>query len=49
MLEKARLYLDEGCIFGPEGAGFERVNIACPRAVLEDALIRLKNAVRSLD
>jgi cysteine-S-conjugate beta-lyase len=49
MLDEARLYLDEGYIFGPEGAGFERVNIACPRSMLEDALIRLRNAVRSLD
>jgi cystathionine beta-lyase len=48
MREKARLYLDEGYIFGPEGEGFERVNIACPRAILADALERIKAAVGGL-
>ncbi|MBM2847627.1 MAG: cystathionine beta-lyase, partial [Anaerolineales bacterium] len=31
MLKEARVYLDEGFLFGPEGEGFERINIACPR------------------
>ncbi|MDR3209084.1 MAG: pyridoxal phosphate-dependent aminotransferase [Oscillospiraceae bacterium] len=41
---KARLWLDAGTIFGPEGAGFERVNIACPRKTLQAALERLERA-----
>ena len=45
MLNKAGLYLDEGYIFGEEGAGFERINVACPRAILADAMHRLANAV----
>ncbi len=45
MLNKAGLYLDEGYIFGEEGAGFERINVACPRAILEDAMQRLADAV----
>ena len=36
------LYLDEGHIFGREGQGFERINLACPRRVLLAALKRLK-------
>ena len=48
MQEKARLYFDEGYIFGPEGEGFERVNIACPRAILADALERMKRAVQEI-
>ncbi len=48
MREKARLYLDEGYVFGPEGEGFERVNIACPRHILADALERIKEAVQGL-
>jgi cystathionine beta-lyase len=48
MLEKARVVLDEGYIFGPEGAGFERMNIACPRPVLMEAARRISEAVRSL-
>ena len=42
------LFFDEGYLFGEEGAGFERINLACPRHVLETALARLKNAVASL-
>ena len=45
MLNEARVYLDEGFIFGPEGEGFERINIACPRSILIEALDHIKNAV----
>jgi cysteine-S-conjugate beta-lyase len=44
---KARLRLDEGCIFGPEGKGFQRINIACPRETLKTALERLRQAFYS--
>lgn len=42
--EKGKLWLDTGTMFGEEGSGFERINIACPRATLEDALKRLRKA-----
>lgn len=42
------LFLDEGYVFGEEGAGFERINLACPRSILEGAMERLKDAVNSL-
>jgi cystathionine beta-lyase len=48
MLRGARVYLDEGFIFGPEGKGFERMNIACPRSILAEALERIKNAIDKL-
>ncbi|MGD8703275.1 MAG: aminotransferase, partial [Desulfosarcina sp.] len=48
MLETARLFMDDGFIFGPEGEGFERINIACPRAMLQDALARIRRAVDAL-
>jgi len=48
MCDTARVYLDEGYIFGPEGAGFERMNIACPRHILADALDRIKDTVDQL-
>ena len=41
---KHDLFLDEGYIFGKEGVGFERINIACPRHVLADALKRMSEA-----
>ncbi|MFV9674736.1 MAG: MalY/PatB family protein [Anaerolineales bacterium] len=45
MLEEAKVYLDEGYIFGTEGEGFERVNLACPRSVLVEALERIRNVL----
>ncbi len=47
MMEQARVNLDEGELFGPQGEGFERFNIACPRSVLEAVLDRIKTAVNS--
>jgi bifunctional pyridoxal-dependent enzyme with beta-cystathionase and maltose regulon repressor activities len=47
MINDAQWFTDEGAMFGEEGRGFERVNIACPGAVLEEALERLLRALRS--
>lgn len=44
IVHKARLWLNDGAIFGESGAGFQRVNVACPRKVLEEALERMKRA-----
>ncbi len=44
----AKLWLDDGYIFGKGGGGFERINAACPRATLEEALNRLSAALRRL-
>ncbi|CDF59265.1 MalY/PatB family protein [Thermobrachium celere] len=41
--EKAKVALQEGSIFGEEGRGFQRINIACPRYLLEEAIVRIKN------
>ncbi len=49
MMQKARVYLDEGEMFGPEGTGFERFNIACPRSILVEALERIKTAVANIE
>lgn len=38
---KAKLWLDEGNIFGREGEKFQRINYACPRVVLKECLDRL--------
>ena len=48
IVHQAKLWLDRGAIFGKAGEGFERINIACPRSVLEDALKRLEIAVKAL-
>lgn len=44
MQEEAALFLGEGYAFGPAGAGFERINLACPRRYLAAGLSRLKDA-----
>ena len=44
LLDNAKLWLDEGYIFGTGGSGFERFNVACPKATLEKALIQLRDA-----
>jgi len=40
---KAKLWLNDGTVFGAGGEGFQRINAACPRKVLNDALIRLES------
>ena len=47
-VEDAHLALNDGTTFGKEGEGFMRLNIACPRAVLEQALKQLEQAVINL-
>ncbi|SHI18083.1 cystathione beta-lyase [Sporobacter termitidis DSM 10068] len=47
IVHKAGLWLDGGLMFGPAGTGFQRINIACPRSVLEKALTQLEKAVNS--
>lgn len=43
----AKLWLDDGYIFGAGGSGFERMNIACPRETLKTALERIKRALNA--
>ena len=45
-VNKARLALNDGEMFGKGGEGFMRLNIATPRAILQDALERLSKAVQ---
>ncbi len=45
-LKEARVALSEGIAFGPEGEGFVRLNFGCPRATLEEALGRMKEALQ---
>ena len=42
---KAKVLFDEGYVFGDDGEGFERINIACPRPILDAALARLKREI----
>ncbi len=48
MREQARVGFDDGFIFGEGGSGFQRMNIACPRSILREALERIGKAVKIL-
>jgi len=43
LVQKGKLWLSSGLSFGKGGKGFERINTACPRSVLQNALERLQN------
>lgn len=45
-IEKARLALNDGGRFGTGGEGWLRINIGCPRSILQEALERLEKAFR---
>lgn len=47
LLDDARLWLNAGTMYGAEGEGYMRWNIACPRIVMLDGLNRFLNFVRS--
>ena len=45
ILYEAKLWLDSGAIFGKAGEGYQRINAACPRSILEDALDRIRRVI----
>ena len=47
LLDDARLWLNAGTMYGAEGEGYMRWNIACPRSVMLDGLNRFLDFVRS--
>jgi len=47
MIQKARLGLNDGPVFGPGGEQHQRLNIAAPQSILEDGLNRLITAVQA--
>lgn len=44
LLKRGKIGLNDGLTFGEEGRGFRRMNIGCPRSVLEDGLKRIRAA-----
>ncbi|TDW49145.1 cystathionine beta-lyase [Flavobacterium sp. 270] len=45
ILEKQNLWINSGTMYGNEGEGFLRINIACPQKILSEGLERLKKAL----
>ena len=48
-VNKARLALNDGTMFGAEGKGFMRLNVGCPRSLLRKALTSLQEAILSMN
>ena len=44
--EKAGVYLNDGAMYGQGGEGFVRLNVGCPRRILQDALEHILNAIK---
>jgi len=44
LIERGNVLLEGGTIFGPEGTGFQRMNVSCPRTTLEEDLQRIAKA-----
>jgi cystathionine beta-lyase len=47
LIDRAEIVLNKGSIYGKEGQGFFRLNFACPRQVLEEALTRMEHVLGS--
>jgi len=45
LIDGAEVVLNKGSIYGKEGDGFFRLNFACPRQLLEEALTRIENVL----
>lgn len=43
IIHEAKLWLDSGKIFGDTGKGFQRINVAAPRSVVEECLRRIRS------
>lgn len=45
LVEKGKVALNNGVAFGVGGKGYQRINLACPRSMVEDGLARIKKAI----
>ncbi|HJV45730.1 MAG TPA: MalY/PatB family protein [Bacillota bacterium] len=48
LTQKAKVGLSAGTIYGSQGAGFMRMNLGCPRSVVEEGLRRIHKAITEL-
>lgn len=46
MIKEAKLWLDNGKMFGDSGKGFQRINIALPREKLKIALEKIEKTFK---
>lgn len=48
LIKDAKVAMNDGAGFGTNGVGFARLNIACPKYMVEDAMTRIEKAVNNL-
>ncbi len=48
MINNAKIALNTGTCFGPYGSGFVRLNVACPKSMVEEAMLSLERAICQL-
>lgn len=48
MVDKAKVAMNNGSMFGEGGEGFQRLNVGTPRSILVEALNQIKKAINSL-
>jgi cystathionine beta-lyase len=46
LIREAGIGLSDGALFGTGGEGFQRLNVACPRSLLEKGMDQLKKAIK---
>ena len=46
LIKDAKVAMNDGASFGANGKGFARMNIACPRYMVEEGMNRIENAVK---
>ena len=47
IVNRAKVWLDRGTMFGPEGKCYQRINIATPQALLKEAIDRISRALQA--
>ncbi len=47
LIHKAQVGLNQGSVFGEQGVGFQRMNIACPQSMVQEALDRIYKVFKS--
>jgi len=48
LINKAEVGLNKGSVFGEQGVGFQRMNLACPRSMVQEALDRIHRVFGSI-
>ena len=49
LINEARVAMNDGGTFGENGRGFARMNVACPRYMVEEAMERIEKAIKNLN